>query len=86
MIARLLLAIAALIGLSSPAAAWWEYGHESVATIAMASAKPSTQRAIRRLLADSRLLETPTCPARTIEQASVWADCVKELKDRYSYA
>ncbi len=83
---RLLILLAALIGIASPARAWWEYGHESVATIAMATAKPQTQRAIRRLLARTDLMETPTCPARTIEQASVWADCIKELKDRYSYA
>jgi hypothetical protein len=83
---RWLFALVALAGLSAPAHAWWEYGHESVATIAMTSAKPETQRAIRKLLAKSALLETPTCPSNTIEQASVWADCVKVLKDRYSYA
>jgi hypothetical protein len=83
---RWLIALAALIGIASPAHAWWEYGHESVATIAMASVKPETRRAIRRLLARTDLMETPTCPARTIEQASVWADCIKPIKDRYSYA
>lgn len=83
---RLLLMLAALIGAATPAHAWWEYGHEAVATIAMASVKPQTRARIERLLARSDLLETPTCPARTIEQASVWADCVKNLKDRYSYA
>lgn len=83
---RWFLGLIALVGLASPASAWWEYGHESVATIAMASARPATQRAIRQLLAKAPLLETPTCPAKTIEQASVWADCVKNLKDRYSYA
>jgi hypothetical protein len=83
---RLLLMLAALLGAATPAHAWWEYGHETVATIAMASVKPQTRARIGRLLARSDLLETPTCPARTIEQASVWADCVKTLKDRYSYA
>jgi len=83
---RLLLMLAALLGAATPAHAWWEYGHETVATIAMASVKPQTRARIERLLARSDLLETPTCPARTIEQASVWADCVKTLKDRYSYA
>ena len=83
---RLLILLAALIGLASPAHAWWEYGHETVATIAMASVRPQTRVAIRRLLARTVLMETPTCPARTIEQASVWADCIKTLKDRYSYA
>jgi hypothetical protein len=83
---RLLLMLAALLGAATPAHAWWEYGHETVATIAMASVKPQTRARIERLLARSDLIETPTCPARTIEQASVWADCVKTLKDRYSYA
>jgi hypothetical protein len=83
---RWLIALAALLGSASPAMAWWEYGHQIVARIAMATARPSTQRAVRRLLAHSDLLETPTCPARTIDDASVWADCVKQLKDRYSYA
>ena len=85
---RWLIAMAALIGLACPAAAWWEYGHETIATIAMRTAKPETERAIRRLLARSDLLETPACPARTIEQASVWADCVKNrpYRDRYSHA
>ena len=42
--------------------------------------------AASRLLARQALLETPTCPERTIEQASVWADCVKPLGQRFSYA
>ncbi|OHT18483.1 S1/P1 nuclease [Edaphosphingomonas haloaromaticamans] len=84
-----ILALFALLGsliAATPAAAWWEYGHETVASIAMAQVKPSTRAAIRKLLARSDLLETPTCPARTIEQASVWPDCVKPLGDRFSYA
>jgi hypothetical protein len=71
---------------ASPAAAWWEYGHESVARIAMDSVRPDTRAAIGRLLARGRLLETPDCPVATIEQASVWADCIKPLGDRFSYA
>jgi hypothetical protein len=72
--------------LPAPAAAWWEYGHETVATIAETEATPATRREIRRLLAQSRLLDTPSCPARTIEQASIWPDCIKQLRDRFSYA
>jgi hypothetical protein len=86
MMRHLLALLLALIALPQPAAAWWEYGHETIATIAAAEAKPATRREIARLLARSSLLETPTCPTRTIEQASVWADCVKELGDRFSYA
>jgi len=72
--------------LPSPAAAWWEYGHETVARIAWIEASPATRAALRRLLAQSRLLETPTCPAATIAQASYWPDCIKTLGDRFSYA
>jgi hypothetical protein len=80
------LAAVSLFLLPAPAAAWWEYGHETVATIAEMEAAPATRREVRRLLAQSRLLDTPTCPARTIEQASVWPDCIKQLRDRFSYA
>ncbi len=68
-----------------PAFAWWELGHETVGAIAFANVKPSTRAAIHALLAKQALLETPTCPARTIEQAAVWPDCVKRLGDRFSY-
>ena len=85
MIRRLCLLLALLL-LPSPAFAWWEYGHETVARIALLNVRPQTRIAIRRLLARSALLDTPTCPARTIEQASYWPDCIKTLGDRFSYA
>ena len=83
---RLLLALAAALISASPAAAWWEYGHESVARIAMDSVRPATRSAIQRLLAKGKLLETPECPVATIELASYWPDCIKMLGDRFSYA
>lgn len=83
---RLLAALALLtLALPSPALAWWEYGHETVARIALAEAKPQTRAAIARLIAHARSLETPTCPIRTIADASVWPDCIKGLKERFSY-
>jgi phage tail protein X len=85
MIRRLLIA-AALILAPAPALAWWEYGHETVARIAYLKANPRTRAEIDRLLREARLLDTPTCPARTIEQASVWPDCIKTLGERFSYA
>ena len=80
--------LAALLALATaaPAFAWWDYGHRTVATIALAEVTPRTRAAIRRLIAQSPVLHTPTCPIRSIEEASVWADCVKPLGDRYSYA
>jgi hypothetical protein len=76
-----LLALAAAAALPAPAFAYWEYGHETVARIAMANVKPSTRAAVRRLLAQSQLLGTPQCPANTPESASTWADCIKTIKD-----
>jgi hypothetical protein len=84
-------ACVAAIGLSAPASAYWEYGHETVAEIAMANVKPATRIAVRRLLAKTASLETPECPATAVEGASIWADCVKKLKNpdgkpRFGYA
>ncbi|WP_404336472.1 S1/P1 nuclease [Sphingomonas sp. MMS12-HWE2-04] len=83
---RILLILAALIGFAAPAHAYWEYGHETVAAIAYRNVTPAVRAEIGKLLARQALLETPTCPARTIEEASVWADCVKTLGPRFSYA
>jgi len=85
MIRRLVLALLVAFA-PTPAFAWWEYGHETVATIAYLEVSPRTRAEIDRLLRQARLLDTPTCPARTIEQASVWPDCIKTLGERFSYA
>ncbi len=81
-----LLFLAALATAATPAAAYWEYGHETVARIALDSVRPDTRAKIGVLLAQGRLLETPGCPVATIEQASLWADCIKPLGDRFAYA
>ena len=70
----------ALSTLATPVSAYWEYGHQTIAEIAMANVTPKTKAAVRRLLAKTAVLDTPTCPARTLEEASVWADCIKPLK------
>jgi hypothetical protein len=77
---------AALLLAPAPASAWWEYGHYTVARIAELSAKPRTIRAVRQLIRQSHLLETPTCPIRNIEDAAYWPDCVKRLRERFGYA
>lgn len=87
---RLLLLLLALT-LATPASAYWEYGHQTVARIAMANVRPATRRAVADLLADQALLGTPECPAGTPADAAVWADCIKPLKDadgkpRFGYA
>ena len=71
-----------------PAFAWWEYGHQTVAAIAYLNVSPRTRAEIDRLLRHSaRLLDTPTCPARTHRAgAAYWPDCIQTLGDRFSYA
>lgn len=88
---RRLFAALALVFATAPASAFWEYGHETVAAIAWANVTPHTRAEVRKLLARAAVMETPECPAATLEQASVWADCVKPLKDakgeyRFGYA
>lgn len=83
---RLFFLFLALILLPAPATAWWDYGHETVARIAYLNVSPHSRAEIQRLLTRSHLLETPTCPARTLKQASNWPDCIKALGDRFTYA
>lgn len=83
---RLLVLAALLFFAPAPAMAWWEYGHETVARIAWLEASPATRAELRRLMARSALLETPTCSTRTIEAVSYWPDCIKTLGERFSYA
>lgn len=88
MIRRILLAAALAVSLAipAPALAYWEFGHEAVASIARLNIRPSTRAQVQALLRQQALLNTPTCPAGTMEAASVWADCVKPLGVRFSYA
>jgi hypothetical protein len=82
---RALLLLIALL-LPSPALAWWEYGHYTIARIAEDSVRPSTRAKIRRLIARSAVLETPECPVRNIEDAAYWPDCIRAFKERFSYS
>lgn len=79
-----LLALGALF--ATPAQAYWDWGHETVAAIAYRNVSPETRTQIDQLLKNASLLETPECPVRSIEEASVWADCIKKYGARFSYA
>jgi hypothetical protein len=78
--------LVALFSFAAPARAYWEYGHETVARIAWLQVRGDTRAKVASLLRQGRLLDTADCPVATLEQASVWADCVKPLGDRFSYA
>lgn len=80
------LALAALLS-ASPALAYGEFGHHTIAQIALANTTPATAAKVRALLARSSALATPQCPARTAEEASVWPDCVRARYPlRFGYA
>ena len=83
-IIRLLAALLALIA-AAPAAAYWEYTHRMVASIAWAEISPETRTKLRALMREGHRLETPECPVGTFEDASLWADCIKPMGDRFSY-
>jgi hypothetical protein len=80
----MLLALAATV-LSAPARAWGDYGHHSVASVAMANVRPETARRIRVLLAAERGLGTTACPTKTLEQAAYWPDCIRRDAWRWAY-
>ena len=89
MLKRIVLRIAVLLAVllpATPAMAWWEYGHGAVGRIAYMNVSPHTRAEVDRLLRQGRLLDTPTCSVRTIELAAYWADCIKTLGERFSYA
>jgi len=68
-----------------PALAWGDYGHRVIAQIAEANVSPKVRARIRALLAQEKQLATPECPLRTIEDASVWADCIRRDDLRWGY-
>lgn len=74
-------AIAALLALMvpipAPAQAWGFYAHRKTATIAEANVSPEVRAKIRRLLHSEQALGTPDCPLKSLEDAAVWADCVR---------
>lgn len=83
---RLLWLALVCAALPAPALAWWDFGHKTIATIAYDSVTPQTRREITALLRHQRSVETPTCPLKTIQDASYWPDCIKTLGARFDYA
>lgn len=82
---------AATLFAATPAAAYWEYGHQTVAKIAYAAVRPATRAKLDALLRHGDLLGTPECAVTDMASASTWADCIKPLKDsagksRFGYA
>jgi hypothetical protein len=83
-IIRLFAALLALTA-AAPAAAYWDYTHRLIASIAWKEVRPETRARLQALLREGPRLETPECPTASLEDASVWADCIKPMGDRFSY-
>jgi len=77
--------LALIVVLPAPAQAWGFYAHRKTAEIADANVSPEVRAKIRRLLRSEKALGTPECPLKTIEDASVWADCVRRTGWRWGY-
>lgn len=69
----------------APAHAWGFYGHRVTAQIALANVSPATRAKIARLIRTEALLGTPGCRLKSLEDASVWPDCVREDYWRWGY-
>lgn len=79
--------LAALLALFLPvqASAWGFYAHRQTAAIALANVSPEVRAKVQRLLAYEKQLGTPLCPLKRLEDAAVWADCVRGEGWRWGY-
>lgn len=77
--------IAAILLLPVPAQAWGFYAHRKTADIAETNVSPETRAKIRRLMRSEKLLGTPECSLKTIQDASVWPDCIRRTRWRWGY-
>lgn len=78
---------AALAMLMAPAQAraWGFYAHGITAQIAMANLSRADRAKVFALMREAKELGTPECPITTVEELSVWADCVRNSFWRWGY-
>jgi len=67
------------------AQAWGFYAHKKTAEIAEANVSPEARAKIRQLMQAEALLGTPECDLATIQDASVWPDCIRRTRWRWGY-
>lgn len=83
---RFLIACAALLALlPAQAHAWGFFAHRTTAEIALENVTPETRAKIERLLRAAPELGTPECDLASLEDASVWPDCVRRTRWRWGY-
>lgn len=86
LLSRIALAAAPLLAaLPQPAFAYGAFGHATIAEIAMKNVTPRVRARVLGLVAQSRLLDTPSCKASTVGTMASWPDCVRALGPRFSY-
>ena len=82
-----LLLLFSLLAAGRPALAWGDYAHRLTGRIALAQMTPAARAEMRRLLRAEAGLATPDCRLRSIEEASVWPDCVRAVyRDRFAFS
>lgn len=83
---RIIAALAMLLALvPAPASAWGFYAHRKTAEVAEANVSPPVRAKIAALLAREKDLGTPECPLTTLQDAAVWADCIRGEGWRWGY-
>lgn len=83
---RLVALIAALAApLPTPALAWGFYAHQQTANVALANVSPETRAKIEKLLKSEALVGTPDCSLKSLQDASVWPDCIRRDYWRWGY-
>lgn len=71
--------------LPAPALAWGGFGHRTTGDIALANVRPETRAGIAALMRYEKDLGTPECDLKTLQDATVWADCVRRTRWRWGY-
>ena len=83
---RFLIALAAVLTLlPGQVSAWGFYAHRTTAEIANENIRPETRAGIAKLLRAAPQLGEPDCDLASLEDASVWPDCLRKDYWRWGY-
>lgn len=83
---RTALSLALLLS-ATPAWAYGQFAHATIAQIAMKNARAETRARVMALVRRAGAVDTPNCATATLDDLSVWPDCVRaRYKERYDYA
>lgn len=75
-----------MLAMAGPAMAWGGYAHRLTAALAMAEMTPQARAEVRKILAGAAAVGVPECALTTLEDASVWPDCVRALGPRFAFS